>query len=107
VSVAIAALAAAALAIAALVFVAWPLLSPDRGEPDVGLTETERRKLAAAERRDETYAALNDLELDERSGKITPPDAEAERVRLRAEAAAALAELDALELADTQVAEEG
>ncbi len=97
-SAVLAALAAAVLAIAALVFVAWPLLSPERGAPVVGLSETERRRLAAAERRDEAYAALSELELDVRSGKITEEDAALERARLRTEAGAALQELDALEL---------
>lgn len=96
-STALVAIAAAAIVIAALVFVAWPLVSPE-AEPEPGLSELARRRLAAAERRDEAYAALRELELEVRTGKITPEDAERERARLRGQAAGALRELDQLDL---------
>ncbi len=94
---ALVAIAAAALVIAALVFVAWPLVSPEV-EPEPGLSDLARRRLAAAERRDEAYSALRELELEVRTGKITQEDAERERVRLRGQAAGALRELDQLDL---------
>jgi hypothetical protein len=97
VNTALVAIAAAAIVIGALGFVAWPLISPEP-EPEPGLSELDRRRLAAAERRDEAYAALRDLELDLRTGKITDEDAERERSLLRGQAAAALRELDQLDL---------
>lgn len=97
-STAVAALAAAGLVIAVLVFVAWPLVVPESQPVEPALTEVERRRLAAAERRDEAYVALQELDQDIASGKVTPEDSRLERSRLRAEAAAALQELDALEL---------
>ena len=96
-STALVAIAAAVIVVGALVFVAWPLLSPDP-EPERVLSEHDRLRLAAAERRDEAYAALRELELDVRTGKLTAEDAEQERIRLRAQAAAALRELDQLDL---------
>ena len=41
---------------------------------------------------------LQELELDAAAGKVSPDDEQLERARLRAEAAAALRELDTLEL---------
>jgi hypothetical protein len=100
------AIGAAVIVVGALVFVAWPLLSPE-AEPEQVLSEHDRLRLAAAERRDEAYAALRDLELDVRTGKLTAEDAEQERIRLREQAAAALKDLDQLDLeAQTSGAEE-
>ena len=105
-STALVAIAAAVIVVGALVFVAWPLLSPE-AEPERVLSRHDRLRLAAAERRDEAYAALRDLELDVRTGKLTPEDAQQERTRLRVQAAAALKELDQLDLeAQTSGAEE-
>ncbi len=96
-STALAALAAAVLTIAAVVFVAWPFVSAEREPAEPELSETDRRRLAAAERRDESYQALRDLEQDFRTGKVTADDHRLERDRLRAEAGAALRELDHLD----------
>jgi hypothetical protein len=98
VSTAFAAAAAALIVIVVLVFVAWPFVSPEREPPEQALTEIDRLRLAAAERRDEAYRALQELELDRRTGKLTDGDYERERARLRADAAAALRELDRLDL---------
>jgi hypothetical protein len=98
VSTAVAALAAAGLVIAVLVFVAWPFVVAEREPREPALSDLDRRRLAAAERRDEAYGALQELELDAAAGKVSPADEQLERSRLRAEAAAALRELDALEL---------
>jgi hypothetical protein len=97
VSTALAAIAAAALVIGVVVFVAWPFVSPDPPPPEDALSDVDRRRLAAAERRDEAYLALRDVEFDLRTGKITKEDYELERARLRAEAGAALRELDHLQ----------
>ena len=101
-STALAALAAAVLTVAAVVFVAWPFMSAEREPADSELSETDRRRLAAAERRDESYQALRDLEQDFRTGKVTEDDHRLERDRLRAEAGAALRELDELERVDSE-----
>ena len=70
-STAIAAIAAATLVIGVVVFVAWPFVSPDPPPPEAAMSEVDRRRLAAAERRDEAYLALRDLEFDLRTGKVT------------------------------------
>jgi hypothetical protein len=88
--------AVAVLVAAAVLFVAWPFASPEAEPPEPALGETDRRRLELRERRDEAYQALRDLELELHTGKITARDHEAERARLRAEAAEALRELDEL-----------
>ena len=70
-STAVAALAAAGLVIAVLVFVAWPFVVPEREPREPALSELERRRLAAAERRDEAYGALQELEQDTAAGKVS------------------------------------
>jgi hypothetical protein len=97
VSTALVAIAAAAIVIGALVFVAWPFVSPDPEPPEPALSDADRARLAAAERRDEAYAALRELELDRRTGKLTDEDYARERARLRGDAAEALRELDRLD----------
>ena len=92
--------AVAVLVTGAVLFVAWPYASPDREPPEQALSDRDRRVLELRERRDEAYQALHDLEQDLQTGKITPADYEVERGRLRAEAAAALRELDGLSGAD-------
>ncbi len=88
--------AAAALVMLAVVVVAWPFVSPEREQPEERLSEEDRRRLALAEARDAAYASLRDLEQDLRTGKVTEADYEAERDRLRADAARVLHELDRL-----------
>jgi len=88
--------AAAALVMLAVVVVAWPFVSPEREQPEERLSEDDRRRLALAEARDAAYASLRDLEQDLRTGKVTEADYEAERDRLRADAARVLRELDRL-----------
>jgi hypothetical protein len=88
--------AAAALVMLAVVVVAWPFVSPEREQPEERLSDVDRRRLALAEARDAAYASLRDLEQDLRTGKVTEADYEAERDRLRADAARVLRELDRL-----------
>jgi hypothetical protein len=88
--------AAAALVMLAVVVVAWPFVSPEREQPEERLSDEDRRRLALAEARDAAYASLRDLEQDLRTGKVTQADYEAERDRLRADAARVLRELDRL-----------
>jgi hypothetical protein len=93
---AVAVAAAAALVMLAVLVVAWPFVSPEREGPEERLSEEDRRRLALAEARDAAYASLRDLEHDLRTGKVTEADYDAERDRLRAEAARVLRELDRL-----------
>jgi len=88
--------AVALLVTGAVLFVAWPFTTPDAEPPEQVLSDRDRRVLELRERRDEAYQALHDLEQELHTGKITPADYELERGRLRAEAAAALRELDGL-----------
>jgi len=63
----------ALLAVLAVLFVARPFLvarAPSLDEPD----ELEQRRLGLAEERDRALAALKELELDHRTGKITDDD---------------------------------
>ena len=88
--------AAAALVMLAVLIIAWPFVSPERVGPEQRLSDDDRRRLALAEARDAAYASLRDLEHDLRTGKVTEADYQAERDRLRAEAARVLRELDQL-----------
>jgi hypothetical protein len=88
------AIAVAFLVAAAVAFVAWPFVAPMREPPEVALSDVERRILELEEARDAAYQGLRDLEQDHRDGKVTDDDYAAERGRLRAEAGAALRELD-------------
>jgi hypothetical protein len=88
--------AAAALVMLAVLIIAWPFVSPEREGPEQRLSDDDRRRLALAEARDAAYASLRDLEHDLRTGKVTEADYQAERDRLRAEAARVLRELDQL-----------
>jgi hypothetical protein len=88
--------AAAALVMVAVLVVAWPFVSAEREGPEQRLSDDDRRRLALAETRDAAYSSLRDLEQDLRTGKVTEADYQAERDRLRAEAARVLRELDQL-----------
>ena len=88
--------AAAALVTVAVLLVAWPFVSPEREGPEQRLSDDDRRRLALAEARDAAYGSLRDLEQDLRTGKVTEPDYQVERDRLRAEVARVLRELDEL-----------
>jgi hypothetical protein len=87
---------AAVLAVACVVAVALPFLREpeakrDRlNEPD----EAARRRLALVEERDRALAALRELELDHRTGKVSDEDYNALHGSLRRQAAAALAALE-------------
>ena len=83
-----------AIAVAA---VAWPFVSPARGVPEPVLSERDRRRIELLERRDAAYSGLRDLEQDHRTGKVSDDDYQAERRRLRGEAAGVLRDLDALD----------
>jgi len=86
----------AAVAVACVLWVARPFLADpepldDRlDEPD----ELERRRLALAEERDRSLAALKELEFDHRTGTISDEDYRAEVGLLRRQAAGALRALD-------------
>ena len=85
---------AALLALAAVVAVAMPFLREPDVKPEQDRLPTsdpaERRRLLLLEERDRALAALSELELDHRTGKITDDDYASLLGPLRARAAAAL-----------------
>jgi hypothetical protein len=86
----------ALLAAACVVLVALPFLREPRPARDVleEPGELERRRLELAEARDRALAALKELELDHRTGKISDDDYRALVGPLRQEAAVALRALE-------------
>ncbi|HEY7795845.1 MAG TPA: hypothetical protein VIA10_17705 [Gaiellaceae bacterium] len=88
----------AILAAACVVVVALPYLREPDPARDVldDLGELERRRLELAEQRDRALAALKELELDHRTGRISDEDYRALVGPLRREAAEALRALEAV-----------
>ena len=87
---------AALLVVGCVVLVALPFLREPEPESDV-LDEPDalrRRQLELAEERDRALAALKELELDHRTGKISDEDYRALVGPLRREAAEALRALE-------------
>jgi hypothetical protein len=87
---------AALLAVACVVAVALPFLREPVAEQD-HLNEPDeatRRRLALVEERDRALAALRELELDHRTGKVSDEDYRALHASLRRQAAATLAALE-------------
>jgi hypothetical protein len=85
----------AGLAVLAVVFVARPFLwRHDAGGRMAELDEAGRRRLRAAEERDRALAALKELELDHRTGKVSDDDYRDLVGPLRRRAAEALRALD-------------
>lgn len=86
----------ALLAAACVVLVALPYLRDPRPADDTleEPGELERRHLELAEARDRALAALKELELDHRTGKVSEEDYRALVGPLRREAAAALRALE-------------
>lgn len=83
------------LLVAAALFVAPPLLG--REALVVAGDERSRRRAELETRRDETYAALKEADLDLRTGKLDETDHRKLRDALMAEAAGLLRRLDELE----------
>ena len=94
---ALALLLGALIAVAAVVVVALPFLREPAPADDrlAALSPAERERLALAEERDQALAALKELELDHRTGKVTDEDYRAMVGSLRRRAAQALRALDA------------
>jgi hypothetical protein len=85
----------AMLAVLAVLFVARPFLRRSGADAELGeLDEAGRRRLEAAEERDRALAALKELELDHRTGKVSDDDYRELVGPLRRQAAAALRALD-------------
>ena len=86
----------ALLAAACVVLVALPYLREPQAERDVleEPSELDRRRLELAEARDRALAALKELELDHRTGKVSDEDYRALVGPLRREAAEALRALE-------------
>lgn len=89
-------LCSAALAVAAVVVVALPYLRDPDPVSDVldGLGPADRRRLELAEARDRALAALSELELDHRTGRVSDADYRALVGPLRREAAGTLRALE-------------
>jgi hypothetical protein len=83
---------AAVLAIALVLAVALPFLREPEPADDrlVALDARAQRRLALAEERDRALAALKELELDHRTGKVSDADYRAEVGELRRQAATSL-----------------
>lgn len=86
----------ALLAAGCVVFVALPYLREPQANRDVleEPNELDRRRLELAETRDRALAALKELELDHRTGKVSDEDYRALVGPLRREAADALRALE-------------
>ena len=86
----------ALLAAACVVLVALPYLREPQTDRDVldEPSEVDRRRLELAETRDRALAALKELELDHRTGKVSDEDYRALVGPLRREAAEALRALE-------------
>jgi hypothetical protein len=87
---------AAMLAVVAVVFVARPFLRDPAPASDRldELAPEARRRLALAEERDRSLAALKELEFDHRTGKVSDADYRAQVGPLRRRAAEALRALE-------------
>ena len=85
-----------ALAVACVLFVARPFLKDPEARRDRlrSLSAAERRRLELAEERDRALAALKELELDHRTGKVSDEDYRSLVGPLRRQAAEALRGLD-------------
>jgi hypothetical protein len=66
---------------------------------DVDATEEKTRHMYLAERKDATYENLRDLSFEFKAGKLSEEDYAMQRAALEDEAAAILAEMDAIEKA--------
>jgi hypothetical protein len=86
----------AVLAAACVVLVALPYLREPRADRDVlqEPSELDRRRLELAETRDRALAALKELELDHRTGKVSDEDYRDLIGPLRREAVEALRALE-------------
>jgi len=85
-------IAVVVLAVLAVALAVWAALPLSRGADDVlpALTDAQRERLALREERDDTLAALRELEIDHRTGKIADEDYREAVVDLRRRAATAL-----------------
>lgn len=84
------------VAVVAVVAVALPFLREPEAADDrlVALDATAQRRLALAEERDRALAALKELELDHRTGKLSDVDYRAQVGELRRQAATSLRALE-------------
>ena len=92
----LAALILAVVALAVVVFIAWPLVRPQTAADQLDpLTDDQRRRLALREDRDLALQALKELEVDRATNHIGDQDYDELVAEYRAQAAAAIAALDA------------
>ncbi|MGI9186571.1 MAG: hypothetical protein ACR2J9_03455 [Gaiellales bacterium] len=94
----LAALTLAGVALAVVVFVAWPLVRPQTADDQLDpLTDDQRRRLALREERDLALQAIKELEVDRATNHIGDQDYDELVAEYRAQAAKAIAALDAEE----------
>ncbi len=92
----VAALILAVVALAIVVFVAWPLVRPQTAADQLDpLSEAQRRRLALREERDLALQAIKELEVDRATNHIGDEDYAELVAEYRAQAAKAIAALDA------------
>jgi hypothetical protein len=90
----------AALVLAALLFVGYPLVRErEPGDSVPTLSGEQREVIALHDRRDTAYAALRELELEHRTGKLDDRDYALAREALRGAAIETLRRLEQLEAA--------
>lgn len=92
----VAAVILAVVALAVVVFIAWPLVRPQTAADQLDpLTDAQRRRLALREERDLALQAIKELEIDRSTNHIGDQDHDELVAQYRAQAAAAIAALDA------------
>lgn len=89
----------ALLAVLTFVFVGYPLLRPRRAEPSLDVEAAELEELMA--KRDETLAAIKELEFDYESGSLSPEDFKEMEERYRERAIAILKDIDQWQAGET------
>ncbi len=89
----------ALLAVLTFGFVGYPLLRPRRAEPAVNAVADELEELVV--KRDETLAAIKELEFDYESGSLSEEDYKAMEERYRERAIATLRDIDQWQAGET------
>ena len=92
----LAALILAVIVLAVVVFIAWPLVRPQTTADQLdAFTDDQRRRLALREERDLALQAIKELEIDRSTNHIGDQDYDELVAEYRAQAAKAIAALDA------------
>jgi hypothetical protein len=91
------------VALAVVIFIAWPLLAPQTGQPDgqelSAAARSLRKQARLLQERNAIYAEIRNLDFDYQTGKIPGDEYAVRRHRLVARGVEVLKQLDALEAA--------